>query len=712
MLLLLFACVDKAPSTDSAPLGDSDCEPLVWYADADGDGFGDVNASTEACDAPSGHVQDATDCDDSDAEVSPDGTEVCNGLDDDCDGETDPRGLPDGTGVYRDADGDGYGDPDAPTTVCQDTDGYVSDSSDCDDSDAAASPEGDEVCDGLDNDCDGSVDWDQRVPTDHADIATAIDATEDGGVICVEAGTYTEPFGLTGRALSIVSSSGAGSTVFDVGESAPFVEVSGGSDVVLDGFTVTNVPPASQGGFAVVLGSAASLSDIAFETNSMELFDANDLSGALVWASESTLAIEELVVSDLQLDVASNADLKVDGAVVYATSSDVTLSDVSIDDVTVASLGVAQEVDVTGLIVDLYDTTYAVEGLVARDMVATLESFDGLDFDGLILATSDGSVGSIEGVEVIGTQVSMASQGSVYVWGALSLDDDAVVSDVEMHDNVASASSANTSTYAYSAAVHSSARLELSHGSFTGNEVHAVPTGGTSGYAYGAAIHASGGGDLDHVDLRGNLTLASKYAQGGALSMSDDDLLGSSVTNSVFAGNVAGDATTENALGGGLYLLAWDQPAQVVNADVFRNEANGQRAQGAGVYFLNGDGDVASSTLTNVSISSNVQTASSEAGGTALHFEDYGNGGTPPVLAWCNVYDQDADAFAGISDPTGADGNVAVDPGYVDVTGTDPTAWDLTLDAASALIDAGDPTITDADGSTSDIGAYGGAADW
>lgn len=35
-------------------------------------------------------------------------------------------------------------------------------------------------------------------------------------------------------------------------------------------------------------------------------------------------------------------------------------------------------------------------------------------------------------------------------------------------------------------------------------------------------------------------------------------------------------------------------------------------------------------------------------------------------------------------------------------------AWDLTLDAGSSLIDAGDPSILDADGTTSDIGAYGG----
>jgi hypothetical protein len=37
----------------------------------------------------------------------------------------------------------------------------------------------------------------------------------------------------------------------------------------------------------------------------------------------------------------------------------------------------------------------------------------------------------------------------------------------------------------------------------------------------------------------------------------------------------------------------------------------------------------------------------------------------------------------------------------------DPADWDLSLAAGSGLIDAGDPTLTDAAGTRSDIGAYG-----
>ena len=60
-----------------------------WYPDTDGDGFGDPDAAVTGCLPPQGHVEDATDCDDTDAAVSPDAEEVCDGVDNDCNGEID-----------------------------------------------------------------------------------------------------------------------------------------------------------------------------------------------------------------------------------------------------------------------------------------------------------------------------------------------------------------------------------------------------------------------------------------------------------------------------------------------------------------------------------------------------------------------------------------------------------------------------------------------
>jgi len=183
---------------------DNDCDGTVdeddaadastWYADIDGDGYGRSSLFTDACGQPSGYVADATDCDDSDGAVNPAATEVCDGIDNDCDGTVDEDSAAGASTWYADTDGDGFGDPASTTAACSEPSGYVADSSDCDDGDGAVNTDATEVCDGIDNDCDGAVDEDAStdVLTWYADndgdgfgdpLTTDIDCAEPTGFV-------------------------------------------------------------------------------------------------------------------------------------------------------------------------------------------------------------------------------------------------------------------------------------------------------------------------------------------------------------------------------------------------------------------------------------------------------------------------------------------------------------------------------------------------
>jgi len=198
-------CDDTDPAispvaTEVCDGADNDCDGTTdqdavdagtWYADADGDSFGDVDASSTSCEAGTQEVADDTDCDDSDAADNPDASEVCNDTDDDCDGhvDDDDPDVADASTFYADDDGDGYGDAGDARSACEAPSGYVADDQDCDDAHPEASPAGTEVCDGLDNDCDGDIDdgldqtWYADTDGDgHGDPdSTTVDCSEPSG---------------------------------------------------------------------------------------------------------------------------------------------------------------------------------------------------------------------------------------------------------------------------------------------------------------------------------------------------------------------------------------------------------------------------------------------------------------------------------------------------------------------------------------------------
>ncbi len=173
-------CDDQNPAVNPAAaemcdLLDNDCDGQTdegvgdtFYQDADGDGFGADAVTTVACSSPDGFVEVAGDCDDADPAIHPNAAEVCDGLDNDCDGTVD-EGVAEAL-FYQDADGDGFGTDESTSMGCTAPAGYVSVPGDCNDTDAAIHPGADEMCDGLDNDCDGSVDEDVTFLTYYLDL--------------------------------------------------------------------------------------------------------------------------------------------------------------------------------------------------------------------------------------------------------------------------------------------------------------------------------------------------------------------------------------------------------------------------------------------------------------------------------------------------------------------------------------------------------------
>ena len=126
-----------------------------YYLDADGDGFGDPTTLQVSCAPIASHVTNGDDCNDAEATANPVATEICDTIDNNCDGLVN-EGL-DAT-YYIDTDADGYGNASVSQIACTQPQGYVSNPDDCNDSSAAASPVATEICDGIDNDCNGATD--------------------------------------------------------------------------------------------------------------------------------------------------------------------------------------------------------------------------------------------------------------------------------------------------------------------------------------------------------------------------------------------------------------------------------------------------------------------------------------------------------------------------------------------------------------------------
>lgn len=144
-LAVLAVCVTGCPFVISGDV----TVPTDNGVDSDGDGF--FCSDGVGCEWPRIKGED---CNDSDLTIYPGATEVCDGVDNNCDNivDEDPA-MCDAPDYYVDNDNDGVfgedcGACDQPYAV------------DCNDADATIYPYAEEVCDGVDNNCDGVIDED------------------------------------------------------------------------------------------------------------------------------------------------------------------------------------------------------------------------------------------------------------------------------------------------------------------------------------------------------------------------------------------------------------------------------------------------------------------------------------------------------------------------------------------------------------------------
>ena len=233
---------------------DDAADATLWFADADGDGFGDAETTRWSCTLPEGYGSDDTDCDDGDPTQHPGADEVCNGEDDDCEGDIDEDDAVDARTWHADLDGDGFGDPTTGTTSCTAPSGTITDASDCDDGDAAVNPAATEFCDGIDNDCDSTTSEDGMVTyvtsAGTYDVTSSFSGTAgapawlgvtDAGTVQFCDGTYAVHFEVEADVTFTSLSGDPADVVLDAeGESSVLNIATDGLSVAVEGLTLTD----------------------------------------------------------------------------------------------------------------------------------------------------------------------------------------------------------------------------------------------------------------------------------------------------------------------------------------------------------------------------------------------------------------------------------------------------------------------------------------
>jgi hypothetical protein len=589
-------------------------------------------------------------------------------------------GSNDAPGVDPDAgmpeDGDSGSGPEDPALRDDDGDGVPA-AEDCDDNNPDISPDAPEVPNGIDDDCDGIIDEITVCAAGQAQFTTiqeAMNAAEAGDTIDVCAGTYKESL-VAPKPLTVRGPDGPDVTIVEGSGPEAVLQV---HMIAEPGFAIEGISLHSTAA-AGNSGGGVRCSDSTLHMSSMVISGHSASDGGGMRAERCALDIKKSVFSNNQALVGGG------GGALFVACSGVFAKNI-VENNTAAAQGGGLEIHEGMLVLDdnqisgnsavwsgggIYlDSDSPVTGnLIAGNRVEDKSGQGGGLFvkehapeiaNNIIrdnTAINDGGGGFLSLTKATVT-------GNMFI-GNRSVEDDGgglrvFVSDITMTDNEFMGNSAGDDG---GGAKLSHARSYLRGNSFIANS--AGESGG--GLELDDDVSVVSGGLF-----RGNKAMLS----GGAIHVAEPPG-GLRIENVLIEGNSAGN------LGGGIH---WDRTLKGDRSVLDFAILSGNTAPDGTQLYL----DSFPLTVTNSILYNHVTTAAAV---TAA--------GGAPTWAYNNVFPMVA--FGGMPNPTGSSGNISANPMFVA-----PSAGDYSLAPESPCIDAGDPEVTDVDGTRADMGVGGG----